>query len=346
MKNRIVVGLDGFVDTLLHCVDRRISPDSYRRIKTVEQCAERIEKAAGKSTNIECVLQEQTLGGNATLLARALCGLGHSIDLIATLGYPHIHPAFASLSKQQCQIHSIGEPGLTDALEFTNGKLLLGKMGELGTLSLETIFTRIKEPFVASLIKESRLIATTNWTMMPAIEQFWEWLIKHKDLISQETILFVDLADPAKRPRKDLQKALQTLSTLSQSVKVMLGLNRSECEQVHMAICRKKAPASPQEAAVSLCSKLHIHTVVIHTHYEAAASSEESEGYVHVPYYPSPKRSTGAGDTFNGGFLSAVLHDQPLQKCVEWAVGASGILVRTGNAPSQKQLQLFCSKYF
>ena len=45
------VGLDGFVDDILHVVDKRESADKYLRLPTIAQLAERLAGAAGRSTN-------------------------------------------------------------------------------------------------------------------------------------------------------------------------------------------------------------------------------------------------------------------------------------------------------
>jgi len=47
------VGLDGFVDEILHVVDKRMDAQNYERVPTIALLAERMAEAAGKSTNIE-----------------------------------------------------------------------------------------------------------------------------------------------------------------------------------------------------------------------------------------------------------------------------------------------------
>lgn len=66
------VGLDGFVDEILHVVDKRHSAAAYDRMPTIAKLAERLAAAAGKSTNIEFVPQLTKLGGNGPIMANAL----------------------------------------------------------------------------------------------------------------------------------------------------------------------------------------------------------------------------------------------------------------------------------
>src|SRR3954464_15257999 len=70
------VGLDGFVDEILHVVDKRESADKYLRLPTIAQLAERLAGAAGRSTNVELVGQLTKLGGNGPIMANALASFG------------------------------------------------------------------------------------------------------------------------------------------------------------------------------------------------------------------------------------------------------------------------------
>jgi len=110
------VGLDGFVDEILHVVDKRNSAESFERVPTIARLAERIAEAAGRSTNIELVKQLTKLGGNGPIMAYALAGFGLKVTYLGNLGYPHLHPVFHEFARR-AEVYSIGEPGHTDALE-------------------------------------------------------------------------------------------------------------------------------------------------------------------------------------------------------------------------------------
>src|SRR5499427_9833979 len=89
------VGLDGFVDEILHVVDKRESADKYQRLPTIAQLAERLAAAAGRSTNIELVSQMTKLGGNGPIMANALASFGMKVIYLGILGYPGLHPVFS-----------------------------------------------------------------------------------------------------------------------------------------------------------------------------------------------------------------------------------------------------------
>src|SRR5271169_867720 len=104
------VGLDGFVDDILHVVDKRESAEKYVRLPTIAQLAERLAAAAGRSTNIELVSQLNKLGGNGPIMANALASFGLKITYLGILGYPNLHPVFEGFAKR-AEVHSIAEPG-------------------------------------------------------------------------------------------------------------------------------------------------------------------------------------------------------------------------------------------
>src|SRR5258707_3441344 len=66
------IGLDGFVDEILHVVDKRDSAEKYARLPTISRLAERLAVAAGSSANVELVTQLVKLGGNGPIIANAL----------------------------------------------------------------------------------------------------------------------------------------------------------------------------------------------------------------------------------------------------------------------------------
>ena len=119
------VGLDGFVDEILHLVDVRHNAESFDRIPSIAKLAERLAAAAGKSTNLEAVTQRVKLGGNGPIMANALSRFGIAVTYLGALGYPTLHPVFADFAAR-AEVHSIAPPGFTDAFEFDDGKVMIG----------------------------------------------------------------------------------------------------------------------------------------------------------------------------------------------------------------------------
>src|SRR5688572_27490574 len=88
-----VVGFDGFIDAIIHVVDRRthMGPEGFEALRTIPQFAARVGAAAGKSTNIEMVIHEERFGGNGPLMASALGRMGSPVTYIGAVGAVEEH---------------------------------------------------------------------------------------------------------------------------------------------------------------------------------------------------------------------------------------------------------------
>src|SRR3974377_1518870 len=124
IKMTAFIGLDGFVDEILHVVDKRESAEKYQRLPTIAQLAERLAAAAGRSTNIELVGQLTKLGGNGPIMANALASFGLKVSYLGILGYPNLHPVFADFANR-AEVHSIAAKfGSADLVGFLNWTML------------------------------------------------------------------------------------------------------------------------------------------------------------------------------------------------------------------------------
>src|SRR2546422_2263518 len=130
----------------------------YARVPTIARLAERIAEAADRSTNIELVNQITKLGGNGPIMANALAGFGMKVTYLGNLGYPHLHPVFHEFARR-AEVYSIAEPGHTDALEFDDGKIMLGKHSSLKEVNWTNILARFGRDKFATQFDGSDLIA-------------------------------------------------------------------------------------------------------------------------------------------------------------------------------------------
>src|SRR5438067_1670154 len=195
-QSKALIGLDGFVDTILHVVDKRESATKYSRILRMGDFAERINAAAGLSANFELVPQMVKLGGNGPIMANALNSFGTPVTYIGNLGTPGVHPVFAQFSKR-AHVISLAEPGYTDALEFDDGKLMCGKLQSLGEVNWQTLMKHLPEEKLLKTMSEASLIAIVNWTMLPLMNGILQKLHSRiaPKLAGEKRWLFFDLAD-------------------------------------------------------------------------------------------------------------------------------------------------------
>ena len=306
---KALVGFDGFVDEIIAVVDKRYSDESYDPVRTIAVLSEKIRHAAGESSNYELVVKQRKLGGNGPIMANALACLGLDVTYIGNLGYPSLHPVFADFATR-ARVLSIAEPGHTDALEFDDGKLMLGKYGSLQDVNWENLIARVGRDELSRLFEGANLIGLVNWTMLPRMSAIWSKLLDEVFTPGgrRAGTLFIDLADPEKRTPEDILEALNLVSQFQSRLDVILGLNSKEALEVG-AVLGMTVSADPEAAieehATAIRRKLDVACVVVHPRVAAAAHGdggqpEPSPG----PFVQHPMISTGAGDHFNAGFCT------------------------------------------
>lgn len=332
-----LVGLDGFVDTILHVVAQRESADRYTRMTSMAEFGEKISAAAGLSANFEFVQQMVKLGGNGPIMANALEAYGIPVTYVGILGAPNLHPVFADFAKKT-EVISLAEPGYTDAIEFDDGKLMFGKHRSLRDVNWANLSAQLPEAALVDKFNRSALIALVNWTMLTGMTDiFRELLARILPKVHERHWIFFDLADPAKRTREDIAEALELIARFEQHANVILGLNLQEGRQIGqvlgIASCEETADAVRLHAT-QIREKLKVNTVVIHPVAFAAAADASGSSAVHGPFIAKPKITTGAGDHFNAGFCVARTLGAPLDMSLQTGVATSGFYVRTAQSPS------------
>lgn len=350
----VMVGFDGFVDSIINVVDTRQDADTFTTIPTIERFGQKVLAAAGQSSNFELVTTLEKLGGNGPIMANALAAQGFKVTYVGALGYPAVHPVFDELAHRSTVL-SFSNPGFTDALEFTDGKLMLGKHATLKDIHIDRLLETIGADQFHAVIAQSQLLAMVNWTMLTSTNTIWEYLIAKvlpKVAPASGTgrkLVFIDLADPEKRPREDLLEAVKLCGRFQPYADVTLGMNLKESTQVAEVLGIKvegDAESRIEDTARRIREALQLTTVVIHPRKGAAAATlkdgKVESGLFLGPFVKEPKLSTGAGDNFNAGFVLGQLAGLPITECLCTGTASSGFYVRNAASGSLADLATFC----
>ena len=343
---KAVVGLDGFVDTIVTPVgQRRAAGEDFTPIPTITEFGRRILGAAGKSTNLELHPRWEKLGGNGPIMAGALLANGCHLTCIGAFGQSQIHPVFSPLAGA-ARLVSLCDPARTTAIEFTDGKLMLGIMRSLDEVTYERICTAMGEAELVQEVGTADLVALLNWTMVPTMTAIYTAFADRvlPLLPDRDRLFFFDLADPEKRSAADLRAALAAIARFGASGRVTLGLNLKEAHAVSAALglgmAGEDEPAV-RAMALAIGQKLPVTTVVIHLTAAAACATGGDTFWMPGPYLAQPLITTGAGDHFNAGFATGQLLGLSPSACLGLGVGTSGYYVRTARSPSLDELETF-----
>ena len=339
-----LIGFDGFIDSIYHVVDQRISAHEYTRVRTLHDYGTRIANAAGKSTNVELVLQAIKLGGNGPIMANAMCALGTPVTYCGMIGFPHVQPVFSEL-EERARILSFSDPAFTDAIEFDDGKLIVGKHANVTEANYSNIEDKIGEVAWRVAWQSARFVAMVNWTMLPHMTELWQRILAQPDYQENaRKTLFFDLADPEKRTDESILEALQTIAQFARHNTVILGLNEKEGEhvarvlEVFVPAQSKSHETHTMDMAAAIRQKLQIQICVVHPTQFAAAADANGTAVASGPYTSKPKISTGAGDHFNSGFCFGHLLGLDLAQSLQCGVG---VYVRQAHSPTRVELADF-----
>lgn len=347
MKAKAWVGLDGFVDKIVQVVkERKGIGENFVPYGTLRELGEKIQQASKSNLNIELYPKIEKIGGNGPLLANTLANFGVDVSFVGTLGEP-IHPVFQPFCRKTKAI-SLGMPGESSALEFSDGKLILGKTHPMDAITYELLTQKIHENELIHIYSESSLISWQNWTMILNMNDILEKLLERvwpHVKANEKRICFFDLADPAKRSDKDVHRLLKLLPRFKTKAKVYLGLNRSEIKHIGDLL---KLPSPAIEIAHASYLKwvenirhvLDIDGVFMHCCDGAIASCQET---VFVPALKAENLTclTGSGDHFNGGMLSGLLMNLSLEQCLLLGHITSVLYIETGKTPTLDAVQDF-----
>jgi sugar/nucleoside kinase (ribokinase family) len=337
--SHVTIGLDGFVDAIISVVDKRESADKFSRVPTLDSFGQRISKSAGHGTNIELVVDRIKLGGNGPIMANALAAAGAQITYIGNVGYPTVHPVFEELNRR-ATVYSIAEPAFTNALEFDDGKIMLGKHAALREVTWPNLLARVgREKLVAAFTKAD-LVGLQNWTMLPFLSDIWQHVLDELCPLlpaGERKTFFFDLADPEKRDRKDIRHALELIGRFQKHFDTYLGLNEKESFEIAAAL-DYAGPRDVMKVAPFIWEKLQVSAVVVHPRAFAVAACDTGVVKVDGPFVEKPLISTGAGDHFNAGFCLGKLLGADNETALQLGVGASGFYVRSAKSPTPGEL--------
>ena len=342
-EKKVSLGFDGFIDSVLYVVDKRIDAENYIRMDYMKQYGETIANAAGKSMNIEMFPVMQKIGGNGPILANSLKKLGCGISYAGAMGKNGINPAY----EEMCggiEAHSIADPAKTDAIEFLDGKIISSQLEALNDVCWEALKKEFGTDGLCRWIEQADLVSFVNWTLLVHMSEIWEGFQKEilpNMELSERKFLFIDLADPMKRTAQDIEKALTLVSGFEKYFRVVLGLNLREAQQ----LAPEKANLDPEVMAEDIRQRLQIEQVVVHPVKSASAATKSGSFTVNGPYCEHPVLTTGAGDNFNAGYVFGLLCGCSAREALLAGVANSGFYVRNGRSASLEELKDFLEQW-
>ncbi len=344
-RGNVFVGFDGFVDNILKPVLERKDNTNFIPMSDITTFADRIKSGAGKSINVEIVKERSSMGGNGPIMANSLALLGNNVDIVGSMGRDEILPIFKTFTDRCRTAISFCDPGITDAFEMNDGKVMFNYPQSVLDISWESIISSVGHDRLKKMISENSYFAFVNWTMIPLMNDILVHLTEIFSGLKEKNTVYIDLTDPKKRSRKDLRDCMNILLDMNKKADVILGLNESEAVQVAEVMNALPDYKDIRELSENIYKELPLKAIVIHSIKQAAVCADECSFIVDGPYTPEPKLSTGAGDIFNAGFYAGYISGLDLEECLITGTANSGYYVRNEKPADRQALISFMENW-
>jgi sugar/nucleoside kinase (ribokinase family) len=342
-----VLGFDGTVDIICRPVQQRSGlGNAFTSFSQIREFGEHVVKADGKSALVELVKDHEKVGGNGPIMANALAASDLTIDYVGTLGKPDINPVYKAFC-ERINVHSIGNPAITNALEFDNGKVMLAYISTYEQVNAATIADAVGVNEMRRLVREAQLCCLLNWTCLPGLTGIFDWFLEYiLPSIGDDPkrIFFFDFADPSMRDQGEITAALKRISQFGAHGYAVLGMNYNEVEHISHALGVEPPSQEPEALCAGLEAireRLNIQAVMGHPVEYAACATADGSWAVEGPYTPSPKITTGAGDHMNAGFCLGLMLGFAPEDALKLGVLSSGFYVRQARPPALSEIPAF-----
>ncbi len=340
-----VCGFDGFIDTIVRPVQNAEQNGQGRYFETIKSFGEYLAGKGGKSCSINLEVKRTRFGGNAPILSSALAGFGAKVYCVGALGYPSEDEIF-SLMHPNCEKISISKPGLCNALEFDDGKILLTQNSGIENISYEDIERSIGTDKLVDLIGNCHGMALVNWGEITLMHKLWQNILDRLNqlyLNQPKKPMLIDFADSSARSSEEINGVIELVGGFNKLFDVCVSVNLNE----YQTLCRAVGidDKCSRENAEQLFAKLNVKTFVIHTLKEAYFIQKdifEEKSNMHVK---KPVISTGGGDNFNAGLLFALVNRATPEVCLNFANATSAYFVSNGKSPELLDLVMFLENW-
>ncbi len=337
--------IDGMVDEVWELVSSRKSDTEINKMANMIELGNAIteRKTGGMAT--ERVLKRRISGGFVCNTGRAVAKLGLKTSLLGMFGENSTESIFDEFNGL-ADIYSLGAPSNIQILEFTDGKIMMPNLERLINLKWENILDKYSMERVEELLNND-IIGVGYWSNMYDFENILANMVKIAKQNGKTKRFFHDFANLNKRTPEALMQALETLKTQDAILPQTLSLNEHEggilCKALGIDYPENiNDPASMQAAlkAVEKAQvKIGIDEVIIHSLYFAVmATKTKGSSFAMQNYCENPVKTTGAGDTFNGGYMTACLTNLKGEEKLAFANATTYCYVATGNAPTMQQV--------
>ena len=341
ISGKVLLGCDGFVDEVYQIVDVRQSLTEYTAIDNLRQFGELIVKRADGGVGLEIVPKRRCSGGFTPNTGRVSAFLGLKPILVGLYGKDTIDPAFEEFV-DNCELISLGDPAVTLVFEFSDGKILMSALKSVANLTWNDFVAFFGEEKLAAMFGEVDILGLGYWSLTPDFDNFLKGFVSRYEGGKAPKRMFFDFADIKKKSNASFLASMELIKQFNSKIPMTMSVNEHEGAELFerfKVACDQDNPSEVAAGLTTLRKAMGIDELVIHTpHYAAASSEADGEGFAVQDHQKNVIRTAGAGDTFNGGYLSASLGNLSIKERLVIANAATAFFVTHATAPTKEEM--------
>ena len=341
VSGKILLGCDGFVDETYEIVQVRKSQTEFTPMKKLKEFGELIVARGDGGVGLELVPKRRCEGGFGINTGRVAAMLGLQPRLPGLYGSPTIDPAYVQF-KDMCELASLGDPALTIALEFGDGKVLMSNLEAVSNLKWSDFKKHFGEKKLTELFSNVDILGLGYWSLTANFDDLFKGFMEQYKTIAPPRRMFFDFADIKKKSEESFIKSLDMIKAYNSKIPMTFSMNEHEVLELFSRIGVKRPELKPKDIMPALTEarkKIGFDELVVHTpEFACASNSSEGEASAIQDRQTNVIRLAGAGDSFNGGFLCASLGKLPLKERLVVANAVTAFFVTHATPPTKEEL--------
>lgn len=341
VSGKILLGCDGFVDETYQIVEVRTSPAEFTPMSRLRQFGDLLVERSAGGVGVELVPKRRCEGGFGINTGRIAACLGLKPLLPGLYGSPAIDPAYEEFT-ESCELVSLGNPALTIALEFSDGKVLMSDLSAVSNLTWKDFENHFGEGKLREMFSGVDILGLGYWSLTSNFDDLFKGFMKQYETIAPPRRMFFDFADIKKKSSESFIQSLELIKSYSARIPMTLSMNEHEALELCSRIGVERPEVEPVAIAAALTAargKTGFDELIVHTSdFAAASSASEGEAHAIQERQTNVIRLAGAGDSFNGGYLCASLGDLTLKQRLVVANAVTAFFVTQATGPTREQL--------